>query len=181
MASILEGMGEEAIRSYAELAVRLERNPKTRVQAMRLVKELDPTRPLPELESLEREEKLRAEMAEKIGEERKEREQQNYAHQRELMIRDMVASGAVADRAEFEKVEKAGIEAGISRFDTALSHYRSSQEQAQTSANPLADYGSPTKPVLEGLKEFNGNVAQWAESQAHQAVNEILSGKVRFG
>ena len=181
MPGILEGMSEESIRAYAELAVALEKNPETRLPTMALVKKVYPNRNLPELAMQEREQALRKELNDKLDEEIKKRELADLSSRRELMISQAIADEKVEDRAEFEKIEKHGIDNGISKFDVALSHYRTSSQESSTSSAPIMDYGPPTPPPMEGLKErFKGNVRQWAEAEAYKALDEIRAGKVKL-
>ena len=175
----IEGMSDADRDALAALAAQVFNHPETRLDAMRLAKKAAPQRQYPELDILERENKIREEFNARLEEERKKREESDLLRQRDAMIADAIASGRVADRAEFEKIEKHGIDAGISRFDTALSHYRASQQQPEPSSAALPDYGPPRAPQID-LKDHGGDVHRWAETEAHNVLNEIRQGKIKL-
>jgi hypothetical protein len=177
----IEGMSDADRDALAELAAQVWNHPDTRLEAMRLAKKANPQRQYPELDIAEREAKLRDEFEKKLDTERSKREESELRRQRDVMISDAIASGKVTDRAEFEKIEKHGIEAGISKFETAVVHYRASQQQATPSEGAVPDFGPPQMPQLEGLKDkFGGNVHRWAEAEAHKVLGELRTGNIKL-
>lgn len=172
-AANLEGMSEATLRELAAISVEVGNNPDTRIDFLRLAKKANPARQYPELDALEREAKMREDFDARMKAEQAEREKLDLLRQRDLMIEAAINSGQVKDRGEFEKIEKHGIDSGISKFSTAFEHYQAAMKQSEPSGNPVGDPTRPTMPNIPDLKEkFGGNIHKWADHEAHLAMAE---------
>lgn len=178
--SNLEGLSEEDVKRLAEIQARVMTNPKTRIQAMKLIREAVPEQQLPDLDAFEREEKREEKLREELKVRDAKLEEIELRGKRDTLIQKLIEAGTIESRAQFEEVEKFGVENKIADYEKAAHFWKLSQQPSEPSPSVFPDYiGHPAKPALEGLDKFNGNVHRWAEAEMHKAVNDLRTGKVR--
>ena len=180
MADILEGLTQEDKDRLAEIQVLTMTNPKTRMEQQRLIRVAKPDQQLPELDAYERgaasEQKLREELAKRDT----EISEIKMRGVRESLIQKLIDNGTMASRAQFEEIEKFGVENKIADYEKAAHFWKLSQQAAEPTTTTFPDSSPPALPVMEGLDKFKGSRSNWAENEAHKAWQELKSGKIRL-
>lgn len=172
----LEGMSPEAISGLALLAKGLTDNPDTRKDFLTLAKKGNPHMSIPEVDiPLHMNTALEAERAERMKLEKQiltDRVERDVEKRRE----NLKAAKGLSD-ADIAEVEKLMVDKNIANHETAADFLLMSRKSAQPTPS-FTGYGSQQVPKPD-LKEFGGNMAQWARDQAAKTIHEIRNGAIK--
>jgi len=169
MSVSLEGLTPEAIADLAVALKSLTDNPKTRKQTLALMKPSDPTLNIPEIDIPMQLNQLlqqnEARMAKMEAARNEDRVRADILDRRN----EIVKKGLVSED-EVKEVEKLMLEKGISSHETAAEFYASQKKSATPTPGT---FGQPlfAKP---DLKAMNGDINQWARSEAGKAMADII-------
>lgn len=165
--------GTEVDDELVILAQKLSANSKTRKPFLKLVKEVDPDVPLPEVEMEADIERATAPLREEIKKLKDENEK-NASFLNIQNKRKPLKEAGLSDT-EIDKVEKFMVEKGIANHATALEHIRLNE----TVAKPREAGGARQPMTLPDIvtKEFFADPAKEARKIAGTVLNEIRSGK----
>ena len=171
----LEGMSQDAINGLALLAKGLSSNSKTRDQFLNLTKTANPDLNIPEVDipfkmqgMLDAEAKKREELENKIRE--------NEIRQQIKENRAQLAKTKGLSEEQVQEVEKMMTEKGILNHDTAADFYLSQQKSATPTPSTFSGSQQVPKP---DMKQFNGNITQWARNEANTMIGQIRSGQIK--
>ena len=147
----------------------------TRQEFLKLTKTANPELNIPEVDipfkmqgMMEAEAKKREELENKI---REGEIRQQVKDRREAMIKTKGLS-----ESQVQEVEKMMVDKGIMNHDTAADFYLSQQQSAPPTPSQFT--GSQQVPKVD-LKNFGGNIAQWARSEANTMIGDIRSGRIK--
>jgi hypothetical protein len=149
----LEGKSVEEIQALAELADRMNADPRTRSTFLNSAKLLNPEANIPEIDIPRN---LQAAMAAPLAQLdalTKKQAERDLKDQIESRRRDLRAKGVT--EAEIPKLEKLMVEKSIASHDTALEHLRMSERAAEpTSASATPGMRKYERPALPDMKQF---------------------------
>lgn len=175
MSISLEGMSPEAISGLAMLAKGLSENPATRNDFLKMTKTANPGVSIPEIDipnqinsKLEEERKKREELEAKILE---SEVRQTIRDRREGLMK---SKGLTFD--QIQEVEKMMTEKGIANHETAADFFLSQQR----AATPTPSGGSSAMHAMPkpDLKDFGGNIKQYAVQEARNVIDELRGRRV---
>lgn len=169
----LEGLTPEAVQGLALTAKSMLENSKTRGRALALVKEVDPSQNIPEIDlpaqfttMLDEERTARKKIEDEVRDDRIRRE----VNDRRAKI---VAKGIA--EADVEKVEKLMTDRGIVNHDTAAEFYIAQQKMAEPTPPAHSVYQPLELPKFD-LKK--GNVRTQGKVVAAEMFAAMRSGKI---
>lgn len=181
----LEGMSAEDIARLAHVAQTVFTNPKTRTQAQKLVKEIDPNANFPELDIDERLRKHEEKMLEELSKRDKIEAERRAADDRQRQLRDLTAAGLRAEDVTIDPEKKVApieqfmIDNKISDYSAAARLFKMSQAPATAQNSPYMS-SAPTAPQLPTIDMAGKSLNQWARDQAYETWNGIKSGQLKF-
>lgn len=164
--------GTEVDDEMVRLAAKLSGNQKTRKPFLKLVKEVDPELPIPEIEVDEVIAKAQAPLLEKIGVLEKQNAESAKLLNIEQRRKPLVDAGLSAT--EIERVEKVMVEKGIANHATALEFIRNNEKVAAPRQGSSRE--AFTLPTIV-TKEFFKDPNREARKIAGDVLNEIRSAK----
>ena len=169
----LEGLSPEAIQGLALTAKSMLENPKTRGRALGLVKEVDPSQNIPEID-------LPAQFSTMLDEERTARkkiedEVRDDRIRREVNERRNIIKGKGIAEADVEKVEKLMTERGIVNHETAAEFYLAQQKMAEPTPPAMAAYQPLELPKFDLTK---GNIRTQGKAMAAEMFAGFKNGKI---
>ena len=176
MAVSLEGLSNEAIVGLAQLAKGLTDSPATRMRALTLAKELDPSLSIPEID-------IPHQVNATLQEERTKREAleakilENDVRQQVREKRETLKQSRGLSDADVAEVEKLMVEKGINNHDTAAEFYKAQQQSATPTPYKMG-FGSHQKPDID-TKPFGGNIGQWSRNEAANTIADIRAGRIK--
>lgn len=169
----LEGLTPEAIQGLALTAKSMLENPTTRRDALALVKKVDPSQNIPEIDlpaqfetALTTEREARIKIENELREDRIRRDV--------LAQRERIKSKGIAE-ADVEKVEKLMTDRGIVNHETAAEFYLAQQKMAEPTPPAIAAYQPLELPKFD-LKK--GNVRTQAKGIAAEMLAGFRTGKI---
>lgn len=172
----LEGMSPEAIHGLAILAKGLSQNEKTRGEFLRLTKAANPSLSIPEVDipasmnvAMEAEREERRKLEAKIAE---QEARENVRARRDSLMKTKGLTDA--DMAE---VEKLMVDKQIPSHETAAEFLLAQRQSAKPTPMTIGNFGSHQAPSMD-LKQFGGNISQWARNEAVSTLNDIRSGRI---
>ena len=168
----LEGLSPEAIADLAIVAKNLSDNPKTRKQFLGLMKTVDPTVNIPEIDIPQQ---LNGVLAEGL---KRLQAMENKQNERDLRDnikerRNAIVRTGIVSEAEVPEVEKLMLEKGISSHETAAQFFASQKKSAVPTPG---QFGQPLMPKPD-MKAMGGNINQWARSEASTAMAELIKNR----
>lgn len=172
----LEGMSEDAIKGLAMLGKQLAGNPETRTAYLGLAKKVNPHLSIPEVD-------VPVMMDAKLAEERQKREaleQQMMKEKIEREVkerRDALMQSKGLSKEDVAEIEKLMVEKNIASHETAADFYKM-QKQTATPTPSFSGFGSQQVPKPD-LKEFGGNIGQWARNEAAATIHGIRTGSIK--
>ena len=173
----LEGKSVEEIQALAELAERMNADPRTRGTFLNAVKVLNPAANIPEIDIPASLQARFAEPLKQLDALTKKAQEREIQDQIEARRREIRKAGVSED--EVEKVEKLMVDKGIANHATAVEHLRMQERGATpTAASVSQGIRRLEKPTLD-LKANGGNVKDWAYSQANALIDEMRGRAVR--
>jgi hypothetical protein len=176
----LEGKSVEEIASLAELAMQLSSNPKTRQGFLQLSKAANPEANIPEIDIpfqfkavIDRGQKRIEDLEKQIQEDRLER---SIEAKRRALV-----SGGKASRKDIEAIEKIMVEKHIPDHETAAEFYALQQKSAEptTDVTVQRNLKESVNPQMD-LKQFNGNINDWARATAKNTLDEMRKGQIKI-
>ena len=176
MPTSLENMDDETRDGLAELARKLSSDPKTRRGFQQLLKANDPNLPIPELDTEARVLTAIKPYAEKLALlEQKEIERTATANinAKRAALRDKGYS-----QEKIDSIEKLMIEKQIPSHDTAAQFFEMQNKTAIPAPSVIHQVQMPVKG--DDIKKAGG-IGKWARSEAHAAIDDIRSGRVKLG
>jgi hypothetical protein len=168
--AILEGVSpDEAMQSGLVLS-RLLKNPKTRAQALGLIKQNDPNLNVPEVDIPASFEAHLKPIQEQLTALAKENGELKLSNARKGILEDLVTDGLAANIAEAKLIEKFAVDEKIADYKSAAKFYKMSQQQAE----PTADFtimGGPLD-MPENFKDIAKDPKRWAQNAGLAALND---------
>jgi hypothetical protein len=169
----LEGLTPAEIQGLALAAKSMLENPKTRGRALGLVKEVDPSQNIPEID-------LPAQFTTMLDEERAARkkiedEVRDERIRREVNERRNVIKSKGISESDIEKVEKLMTDRGIVNHETAAEFYIAQQKMAEPTPPASLPYQSLELPKFD-LKK--GNVRTQGKIIAAEMLAGFKNGKI---
>jgi hypothetical protein len=159
-----DGTDEELVKMFRKTLG----NPKTRDRQLKLVKEVEPNLPIPEVDAearvMERVAPLEKELAALKAQNEKDAILAGINKQRESVKREFGL-----DDAGIEKVEKIMIEKKIGDHKTAAEVMQMNSRVA----TPTVDGSSYVQLKMPTEKALLENPTEWARNEAHAAVDEL--------
>jgi len=169
----LEGMTPEAIQGLALTAKSLLENKDTRRDTLALVKRVDPSQNIPEIDMpaqfttmLEEERTARKKIEDEM---RDDRIRRDVKEQRAAIMAKGIAE------ADVEKVEKLMTERGIMKHDTAAEFFLAQNQMAVPTPPASAAYQSLELPKFDLAK---GNIRTQGKVMAAELLAGFRSGKI---
>lgn len=162
----------------AALAKSLAEDPKTRKDFLRLLKKKNPNQPIPELDT---EDAMRQfadpyiKELDKLKNERAQEKLQGRIHENRRKLKE---NGYTDD--DVTAIEKLMMEKSIPSHDTAAEHFRMSRQLATPTPSTLTNNGVNSLPVDKKQLKEAGGLKNWARSEAHKAVDDVRSGRVKL-
>ena len=169
----LEGLSPEAIQGLALTAKSMLENSKTRARTLALVKEVDPTQNIPEID-------MPAQFATMLDEERTARKKIEDEVRDDRIRRDVerqrnkITAKGIAE-ADVDKVEKLMIDRGITNHETAAEFFIAQNKMAEPTPPAHLAYQSLELPKFDLTK---GNVRTQGKVIAAEMMAAFKSGKI---
>lgn len=172
----LEGYTPEQRDELAKLAKDMSENPATRREFLRLTKKHSPGTPIPEIDIEDRIAASEAASKKEMDALQKkilEGEVKERIRDNRQKLRDKGFS-----EEEIAATEKLMVDKHIPSHEIAGEHYRLTKQAATPTPASLVHVN---KMPVDGktLKE-SGGIKKWGQNEAHKAIDEIRSGKVRL-
>jgi hypothetical protein len=172
MSVSLEGLSPEAIADLAVTLKTLTDNPKTRAHTLALMKHVDPTLNIPEIDipnQMNGYLKKGLDRLEALENSIRDKELRSEITSR----RNAIVKSGLVNESEVSEVEKLMLEKGISSHETAAEFFAS---QKKSAAPTPGHFGQPLMPKPD-LKAMGGNINQWARSEAGAAMADIIKAR----
>lgn len=162
-----DNLDPEAQKQLAELMVGMSKNPKTRKEFTRLVREVNPSMSFPDVEKEEMRETITSEFAKRDQENETKRVKERLEAQRSSLI----TSGRFKEE-DVGKIEKEVMEKhGISDYEVAAKVYAADMRPA--SPTPEIKSRVWEMPMASLGKEALGNMDNFARNEAYKAIDDI--------
>jgi DNA-binding protein YbaB len=181
----LEGLSAEDITRLASVGKAVLTHPKTRTQAQRLVKEVDPTASFPELDIDDRIRKEREEWQAELDKRDKAQAEKEAAQRRQDSLSSLVTSGTLEAKdvqidpeKKVSPIEQYMLDNKISDYASAARLYRKEQAPADVTHSPFISQ-APSHPSLPTIDLAGRNLNQWATDVAYQTAADLKSGKLK--
>lgn len=171
----LEGLSSEQVAELAKLSQSLANNPKTRLNFLRLTKELDPSAPIPEVDLIHATSRAFGERDKKIESlEQKllEKETKERISERRQGLRE---NGFTAD--DVSAIEKLMVERQIPSHDTAADFYKLQKQAAIPTPSTSRTYQG--SQLADMVKEFGKNPVNASREAAHKAIDDIIKSRAK--
>lgn len=162
---------EVTTRSLAALAAKVGNNPKTRLRALELFKEVEPNRRIPELETRDQVQAVRDELAAEKQERAQEKMTQTLERQKRKLTRDRDKGGFGLNAEDVTKVEALMEKHSLVDYDIAARVYMAERETADGTP---ASYEEANTMQLPGDKALFADPTKWAQGEAHRAITEAM-------
>lgn len=164
----LEDLTPEARDELALLGRRLADNPKTRNEYLKLVREINPDVPMPELDMEERAKKLESKTSEQVESLKAELQKRDAEQELERRRNRVKARGL-----DHEEVEKVMLEKGITSHDTAAEFLEAQKRAAPPTPTTTFNPSVMDQTAKKTLSGFWKNPVQAARNEAASALQEI--------
>ena len=167
-------MDAETTQQLASLALRLSRDPKTRKDFLKAVKQIDPSRRFPDMEIDELREEIAAQRAEDETKRQVRATEEKLAKQKQGLLDGSLIPGRQFSAEDVEKMEKEVMpKHSLADYEAAAIIYGAQQKPA--SATPeITSRGRWQMPDHKGLMD---NPLQWSRTEANNAVRDILAAR----
>ncbi len=174
----LEGKSVEEIQALAELADRMNADPRTRGTFLHAAKVLNPHASIPEIDIPASLQARFAEPLKQLDALTKKAQEREIQDQINARRQEIMAAGVTAD--EVSKVEKLMVDKGIANHATAVEFMRAQERTAQPTASSVSQgIRRLEKPNID-LKALNGDMKGWSYQQANQMIDELRGRAVRY-
>lgn len=172
----LEDLTPDQRDELAATARMVAENPKTRSIFQRLIKQVAPGTPIPELDIQDNVKAAMKPLQDQIAalsQEKLERDVETRVNNKRQTLRDQGYS-----KEDIEAVEEIMVKEGIPKHETAAEYLRM---QRQTATPTPASYNHVRQPVVDkDAVKAAGNIKNWANQEAHQAVDDIKAGRIKL-
>ena len=173
----LEGKSVDEIQALAELAERLNTDPRTRNTFLQGVKLLNPQASIPEIDIPTSLQARFAEPLKQLDALTKKDQERDLQDQINARRQEIMAAGVSA--AEVPKVEKLMVEKGIANHATAVEHLRMQERAATPTASSVSQgIRRLEKPTID-MKAIGGDMKGWSYQQANNVIDELRGRAVR--
>ena len=159
----LENLTEDQRNSLA--LKRMMNHPELGREAKRLWKKIEPTANFPDLDTEDRIAAATAAQQEKIEKLEEQMRERDVMARREANHRMIREAGL-----DVEAVEKVMTEEKILKYETAINYLR-----GQSALQPPTPAAVTPIRMPDNLKDIQKNPTQWARTEAHKALNEIIA------
>jgi hypothetical protein len=181
----LEGLSAEDITRLASVGKAVLTHPKTRTQAQRLVKEVDPTASFPELDIEDRIRKEREEWQAELDKRDKAQAEKEAVQRRQESLSSLVTKGVLDEKdvqidpeKKVSPIEQYMLDNKISDYASAARLYRKEQAPPDVTHNAFMPQ-APSHPSLPTIDLAGRNLNQWATDTAYQTAADLKSGKLK--
>ncbi len=176
MADSLEDFTPEELANMGRLYGQLVKNPKTRDVTLRATKAISPETSIPEIEVLDKVAHAMTPHLKKIDDMTQENLRLKVERNIEAKRAEMRDQGF--SKEEVDAVEKIMVEKKIPDYQTAGEFLRM---QAKTAPVTPANWSNPTRLPLDKEKsKAAGGFKKFFQQDAHQAIDDIRSGKIKL-
>lgn len=169
--AIMENGGTDQTLESGLIFSRLLKNPKTRSQALQLMKQNDASLNIPEVDIPNSLEGLMKPILDEVAGLRSELNATKLEGARKGILEDLVSEGLAENMAEAKLIEKFAVDEKIADYKSAAKFYRMSQTQA----TPTPDFsvmGGPMEMPAD-FKDIASNPKAWAQKAAVTALNDF--------
>ena len=167
----LEGKSVEEIQALAELAERMNADPRTRSTFLQAAKTLNPTASIPEIDIPASLQQRFAEPLKQLGALTKKAQEREIQDQINARRQEIMAAGVSAE--EVPKVEKLMVDKGIANHATAVEFMRAQERNSQpTAASVGQGIRRLERPTID-MKAIGGDLKGWSYQQANAMIDEM--------
>jgi hypothetical protein len=165
----------------ANLAKILSKNPKTRTPFLRMVRDIQPDVPMPEIDIEDRVNSIQSAAETRISElegRLRQREAEDTLEQRR---RALIESGKAASKQDVDAIEKLMLERQIHSHETAAELYGYQRQEAARPTPTNYNTGFMDSSTRDVLKAYYKNPVQAARDEAAKAFSELRGPRRPIG